>query len=446
MRAVIGPLLRLLRLHDASPSERRAVGWTATAFFFVLFSYYLMRPLRENVAAAFPQGHLLRLFVLTLVLTTLLNQPYLALVRRLPSHRFLPYALHAFAASFVALAAVFAGSAASLGTLGWTEWRDRGLAFFYSWVTAFSVCGVTIVWVHAVEWFTLEQGKRLFGLVSVGGTLGAILGSMASKQLADQSYSSVLVLAAVGIECGVAAWWMSLRACRNMASARSAPAPARAAHEGPSFVGGLLRVARQPYLRGIATFVLIASVAATTFYYQRIALSRELLFDDAARRSVEADINFWQNALCLGLQLFATSRVLLFFGLAVALCVMPLGSLLGIAAFGLWPAVGVYATVEVLRRMLQFGVDKPAREVLYTALDRDGKYVSKAVIDTAVLRAGDVLGALVNDLLLRMQVTGTGLLAFAAPLFAVWASVGVWLGRRCRRYELERPAREPSIS
>ena len=72
--------------------------------------------------------------------------------------------------------------------------------------------------------------------------------------------------------------------------------------------------------------------------------------------------------------------------------------------------------------------------------------MSKAVIDTAVLRAGDVLGALVNDLLLRVQITGTGLLACAAPLFAIWASVGVWLGRRCSRYEGERKAAERSIS
>lgn len=432
------PLLRLLRLHDASPVERRAVAWTAVAFFFVLFSYYLLRPLRENVASAFGQGDLIWLFVLTLVLTTTLNQPYVALVRRLPSRRFLPYALHAFAISFVALAACFAtgDSSTGLGKLGWSSARDLGLAFFYSWVTAFSVCGVTLVWVHAVEWFTMQQGKRLFGFVSVGGTLGAMLGSSVSKHLAGWSYSSLLVVAAVGVELAIAAWAMSLPHCRAMAADRAPVAPAGSeAPQGPSFLASLARVARQPYLRGIALFVLIASISATTFYYQRIALSRELLFDDAARRAVEADINFWQNALALGMQVFLTSRVLLFCGVGVVLCVMPLASFTGLVAFGVWPMVGVYAAVEVLRRMLQFGVDKPAREVLYTALDRDGKYVSKAVIDTAVLRGGDVLGALTNDLLFRLQVTGTGLAGFAAPLFAVWAGIGWWLGRRCRSYE-----------
>lgn len=446
MHAVLRPLARLLGLHDASPAERRAVGWTAIAFFCVLFSYYLLRPLRENVGSAFGQSDLVWLFALTFVLTTALNQPYVALVRRLPSHRFLPYALHAFAASFVVLAVAFAFRDGPLGKLGWADWSGRGYAFFYSWVTAFSVCGVTLVWVHAVEWFSMRQGKRLFGLVSVGGTLGAMLGSLLSKSFASWSYPYVLVVAAIGVELTVIAWAISLRHCRAMAPDH-ARATKHSAGANVSFVAGVLHVLRTPYLRGIAVFVVIATVAATTFYYQRIALSRELLPDEAMRRSVEADINFWQNALSLVVQLVLTSRLLLWCGIGVALCAMPIASVLGLTVIGVWPAVAVYSVVEVLRRMLQFALDKPAREVLYTALDRQDKYVSKAVIDTSVLRGGDLLGAITNDLLTRSRVAGPTLALVMTPLVVVWAAVGWWLGRRCRRYELERgAAREPSIS
>lgn len=429
---MIATLQRWLRLHDASPAERRATAWTAVAFFCVLFAYYLLRPLRENVAAAFDQEQLVRLFLLTFGITTALNQPYLALVRRLPSRRFLPYALHAFAASFAGLALVFAmvpAGVGGLGRLGWDSAAGCGYAFFYSWVTAFSVCGVTLVWVHAVEWFAMGQGKRLFGLVSVGGTLGAVLGSAASRQVAGLGYSQVLLLAGVAVELAVLAWWRSLPWCRQLGGGE-----ARLEH-GPSFWSGLRRVVAVPYLRGIAGFVLLSSISATTFYYQRMALVREQLFDDVARRAVEADINFWQNALCLLVQLFATSRVLLGLGTAVVLCVMPVGSLVGLWVFGLWPVVGVYAVVEVLRRMLQFAFDKPAREVLYTALDREGKYVSKAVIDTAVLRLGDVCGALVNHTAGWLGIGGLGSAVAALPLFAGWAATGAWLGRRCRAGE-----------
>lgn len=419
-------LLRLLRLTDATVHERRAALWTAVAFFFVLFAYYLLRPLRENVGSAFGTDRLVGLFALTFVLTTLLNQPYMALVRRFPSHRFLPYALHAFAGSFLLLAAWFATGSPTLGALDFGDLRGCSYALFYSWVTAFSVCGVTLVWVHAVEWFSLAQGKRLFALVSVGGTLGAVLGSSLSKELASFGYATLCLLAAVAIECGVVAWWRSLHACRRMGRT-VAPATAN----GPGFLAGLARVVREPYLRGIGLFVLIAAVVATSFYYQRMGVLAGL--DETARRQVEADINFWQNLLCVLLQLFATSRAMLALGVATVLCVMPLASLFGFVALGVWPLVAVVQVVEILRRMLQFAFDKPARELLYTPLDAEAKYVSKAVVDTAVLRTGDLLGALLNNLLVWARLGPAALLATALPVLTGWLLLGRWLGRQCAR-------------
>lgn len=420
-------LLRLLRLSDATVHERRAAAWTAVAFFFVLFAYYLLRPLRENVGYAFGNERLIGLFALTFVLTTLLNQPYMALVRRFPSQRFLPYALHAFAASFLGLAAWFVTGSPQLGTLDFGDLRGCSYALFYSWVTAFSVCGVTLVWVHAVEWFSLAQGKRLFALISIGGTLGAAAGSLLSEKLKELDYSTLCLLAAVGIECGVLAWWRSLRACRRMGKP-SAPPPNAA---GPGFAEGLLRVLREPYLRGIAAFVLVAAVVATSFYYQRNAVLAGL--DDAARRSIEANINLWQNVLCLVLQLFATSRAMLGLGVATVLCVMPMASLFGFVTLGVWPVVFAFQAVEVLRRMLQFAFDKPARELLYTPLDAEAKYVSKAVVDTAVLRTGDLLGAVLNHLVARAQLGSAAMFCAYLPVLTGWLLLGRWLGRQCAR-------------
>lgn len=396
------------------------------AFFFVLFAYYLLRPLRENVGYAFGTERLIGLYALTFVLTTLLNQPYMMLVRRFPSHRFLPYALHGFAGSFLALAAWFSTGSPTLGALDFGDLRGCSYGLFYSWVTAFSVCGVTLVWVHAVEWFSLAQGKRLFALVSVGGSLGAVLGSSLSKQLAGFSYSTLCLLAAVGIELGVLAWWRSLQACRSM---RSRAAPFASNELG--FVDGLVRVARDPYLRSIALFVLIAAVIATCFYYMRLNVLAGL--GEAAVRAVEADINFWQNLLCIVLQLFATSRALAALGVAVVLCVMPLASLCGFVAIGIWPVVAVVQVVEILRRMLQFAFDKPARELLYTPLDAEQKYVSKAIVDTAVMRSGDLIGAMLNNLQVWVRVGPVAAFATALPLLASWLLLGRWLGRQCTR-------------
>ncbi|MBL8736085.1 MAG: hypothetical protein JNL12_06625 [Planctomycetes bacterium] len=426
LRFLSARLLRLLRLDDATADERRGALWTAVAFFFVLFAYYLLRPLRETVGSAFGTERLIGLFTLTFVLTTLLNQPYMMLVRRFPSYRFLPYALHGFAGSFLALAAWFSTGSPTLGALDFGDLRGCSYALFYSWVTAFSVCGVTLVWVHAVEWFSLAQGKRLFALVSVGGSLGAVLGSSLSKELQEIPYATVCLLAAIAIECGVMAWWRSLQACRRM---RKTTAPMAANDLG--FVAGLVRVVRDPYLRSIALFVLIAAVVATSFYYQRMAVLNGL--GEATKRAIEADINLWQNLLCIVLQLFATSRALALLGVAVVLCVMPLASLGGFVAIGIWPMVAVVQVVEILRRMLQFAFDKPARELLYTPLDAEQKYVSKAIVDTAVMRSGDLVGAMLNSLLAWVRVGPIALLAAVVPLLTGWLLLGRWLGRECTR-------------
>jgi AAA family ATP:ADP antiporter len=425
------PLLRLLRLHDATAAERRAALWTAVAFFCVLFSYYLLRPLRENVGAAFGPERLLPLFALTFAFVTLLNQPYVALVRRLPSHRFLPYALHAFAASFVALALVQGGGDGKLGELDFGSARGVAHAIFYAWVSAFAVGGVTLVWVHAVEWFSLAQGKRLFGLIGVGGTLGAMAGSSASFHLREASYAQLLLMAAVGVECAIGAWRLSLAACRRMDRAPRAHQLA----EAPTFLQGLARVLRDPYLRGFAGFVLLAAVVGTTFYFQRITLTKAQMPDEAARRALEAGANWWYNAICLVLQLFVTSRVLMVLGVGAALCAMPLASFAGLAALAVWPLASLTAVVEVARRTLQFAFDKPARDVLYTPLDQEAKYVSKAVVDTSVLRFGDLLGAFANEGLRMLQLSNAGLCAVALPFVLLWAWLGRQLGRRCRQYE-----------
>ena len=171
-------LLRLLRLHDATLVERKATLWTAAFFFCVLCSYYLLRPLREEIGTTFGKENLLLLFSLTFVFITVLNPLYMLLANRLPTSRFLPRVMRGFAGSFVVLAIVsWLVPPLQQGVFSWTSPECLVAAFFYSWVTGFVVCGVALVWVHAVDFFTTQQGKRLFGLVSVGGTLGAIVAS-----------------------------------------------------------------------------------------------------------------------------------------------------------------------------------------------------------------------------------------------------------------------------
>lgn len=426
-------LLRLLRLHDATPIERAAALWTAAFFFTVLCAYYLLRPLREEIGTAFGKENLLLLFVQTFVLITLLNPLYMLLANRLPTSRFLPGVLHAFAVSFVVLAIVsMLVPPLPQGAGAWSSVEGLTAAFFYSWVTAFVVCGVALVWVHAVDFFTTQQGKRLFGFVALGGTLGAIVASSVALLSSNLPRAWVMLVAGLVLEVAVYCHRRSLRACITMVGGDERTR-ARVASAG--VLEGLRLLVRSPYLLGIAAFVLLASIAATSFYYALNDLAALQIETAEARRALFSTINLCQNLCALVIQVWVTRSALLRLGLALVLCIMPAVTLLGLSLAAVVPSIVVMAVFEVTRRTLQFAFDKPAREVLFTPLGLEEKYKSKAFIDTAVLRLGDLVGAGVNDALVRLQVGASAVATGAVPFVLVWGGVGWWLGRRCRDHE-----------
>ena len=432
-------LLKLLRLHDATPVERSASLWTAAFFFTVLCAYYLLRPLREEIGTAFGKENLLWLFVQTFVLISLLNPIYMLLANRLPTSRFLPGVLHAFAASFAVLAIVsMLVPPLQRGAVAWSSIEGLTAAFFYSWVTAFVVCGVALVWVHAVDYFTTQQGKRLFGFVALGGTLGAIVASSVALLSSSLPRAWVMLVAGLVLEIAVLCHRRSLRACIVMVGGDERTRT-RVASAG--VLQGLRLLVRSPYLLGIAAFVLISSVAATSFYYLLNDLAGSQIATEQERRALFSTINLCQNLCALVIQVWVTRSALLRLGLAVVLCIMPAVTLLGLSLVAVVPTIVVMAVFEVARRTLQFAFDKPAREVLFTPLGLEEKYKSKAFLDTAVLRFGDLVGAGINDLLVRLHVGAVAVAAGAVPFVILWCGVGWWLGRRCRDHEVDAAAR-----
>src|SRR5256714_13896633 len=59
-------------------------------------------------------------------------------------------------------------------------WIDRG---FFVWVSVFNLFNTAIFWAFMTDLFTVEQGKRLYAFIAVGGTLGAIVGAYITKNL-----------------------------------------------------------------------------------------------------------------------------------------------------------------------------------------------------------------------------------------------------------------------
>jgi len=137
-------------------------------------------------------------------------------------------------------------------------------------------------------------------------------------------------------------------------------------------------------------------------------------------------------------QIFLTGRLMGWLGVAAMLCALPLFSVAGFAALAASSTVGVFVVVQVARRVSNFALARPTREVLFTSVPREDRYKAKNFIDTVVYRGGDQVGSWAYTGLMGLGLSLTGIAIVAVPLSAIWLALSFWLGRRQERWERSR--------
>lgn len=411
-------LLRSLGIDDATTAELRATKWIAAMFLFTLASTSLLRPLRDQFGVDQGVQAMPRLYTWTLVATLVVVVPFWWLANRVPSRRFVPATQSVCMVVVSALAIVLV----SIGDYEWQRVPWLG-EVFWGGFSALNVILPTLVWIHAVEHFTRAQGRRLFGLVAVGGTTGAVIGSWVTGVLASSAppwkvAAATVVLIGGALACFVA----SQRSCRELRG--GSPTHDDEVARGGMFAALPLLV-REPRVRAIAVYVVFVAVLATTFAVAQTAIFGAEI--EAARKQHEklANIELWSQTTVLALQLFCTGRLLRRLPLTVFLVALPCLSMAGLASVALWPTVAVISAVQIARRGVQHAFDRPGREVLYTPLDLETKHKAKFAIDTFVFRFGDLLGAVV-----LVQLAAGSVLALSIGVALAWIGLGTWLGRR----------------
>jgi AAA family ATP:ADP antiporter len=417
-----GAAHRLLRrLIDVRPGETRALGWSWLYIFSVLSSYYVIRPIRDEMGVAGGVENLPWLFTGTLAGMIAVNPPFAALVKNLPRARFIAVAYRFFMANLLFFFLLF-----QLATPAQNLWVGR---LFFIWTSVFNLFVVSIFWALMVDLFDSGQGKRLFGFIAAGATLGSILGSSLTAGLAQQVGPTVLLLGSAALlEVAV----FSVRRLSRLSEALRLSPAARSEETpvGGKIFSGVTHAFKSPYLIGISVYMLLFAITSTFLYFEQAAVVGRSFADRAARTAFFAKIDLLVNVLTLGAQLFLTERILRALGVALTLALLPGLSALGFAALGLAPTVAVVVAFQALRRAGNFAVARPTREVLFTVIAREDKYKAKSFIDTVVYRGGDQLGAWSYGLLSFLGMGLTGIAWVAVPLSAVWMLNGFWLGRK----------------
>lgn len=416
------PLYRLLRRFlDVRPAETRALGWSWLYIFSVLSSYYILRPLRDDMGVAGGIENLPWLFTGTLAGMIAVNPPFAALVARLPRVRFIAIAYRFFISNLLIFA--FLLHAANAEQIIWLG------RLFFIWTSIFNLFVVSVFWALMVDVYDSEQSKRLFGFIAAGATLGGIVGSGITASLAKHvSTIYLLLISAALLELAVfGARRLSKlsQALRRQPAMRTDDTPI-----GGSVFSGVTHALKSPYLINVSVYILLFTITSTFLYFQQAEIARQSFVDRGARTAFFASVDLSVNILTLAAQLFLTHRLLRGVGVAVTLAILPVLSILGFATLASMPTIAVLVAYQVLRRAGNFAFARPTREVLFTVVPREDKYKAKSFIDTVVYRLGDQVGAWSYAGLALLGFGITGVAWVAVPISCVWLVNGWWLGRR----------------
>ena len=420
-------------LRDSPP-----LWWSLLYFFSLLSGYYVLRPVRDamgasgDVLAVFPPwlvdwsehvGFALGdytlqiLFTGTFISMVLLQPVYGALVSGFPRRIFLP--------------AVYLVFIACLLFFFWAfnhEVPGRGAAFFI-WIAVFNLFAVSVFWSFMADVFSNENAKKVYGYIGAGGTIGALLGPVITRSLVQRIGVGDLLLVSVAflslcLLCILMLRPWAVRRERELGEASGEQAM------GGSVWAGLKLVWKIPLLRALAMLMFFGVGVGTLLYNEQAAIARQFFVEDAARTAYYANIDLAVNTLTILVQVFLTRWLLRRHGVAPLLLLPAIAILIGFSLLTLSPLPILVAIVQVVTRAGEFSLAKPARETLYTRVDRESRYKAKAVIDTVVYRGGDLTFVWVHK---ALAAFGSQIVFLAGIGVAAGMTFGAWRVIRAQR-------------
>ena len=280
--------------------------------------------------------------------------------------------------------------------------------------------------------FGYSRSRRVFGIIAIGGTLGSMLGNGVTRLFIGLLGEANLILISILFLEG-SVWLVRYLSPRFRAAGFHGEGThdrpvAKTSGDGP--LAGVSLMFRSSFLGGIGAYIFLYTFIGTLLYFLRSEVVANLVPVRDDRTVLFADIYFWTNALTLLGQLFVTGRFLARFGAGAALILLPLAIAAGALLLGTAPTLGVLVVFEIIRRAGNYALVKPARETLFTLVDRNVRYKAKNFIDTFVYRSGDAVGALCFKLLGILGIGVVGTAWITVPLSLAWGGVGYYLGRR----------------
>ena len=309
---------------------------------------------------------------------------------------------------------------------------------FYVWISVFSLFHVSVFWSFMADLFSKDQAPRLFGFIGAGASTGALVGPAIPTFFVGSLGTDNLMLMATALLLCTIPIIASLQKLKesSLHNVGLNGGPEVSGFIGGNPLAGFAEFVKNPYLLGIGVFILLYTAISSFVYFELKNLLAD--YSREERSQIWAGMDLAVNTLTLPIAMFVTGRMATRFGLSFTLALVPLVIMGGMFTIAALPTVAIVVGLQVVRRAGNYAVTRPAREVLFTAVDRETRFKAKPVIDIVVYRGGDMLNAWAFTALTTGLGLGLGAVALVgAGIAAVWAGVGVYLGHRFAQTELE---------
>jgi AAA family ATP:ADP antiporter len=416
-----GPVARMLGLiAEVEPREVKAVIISFVYFFFLMASYFILRPLRDTMGTVYGVAHLQELFTGTFLLSFIVAPVYAGLASRIRLEIFLPWVYGFIAVTMLVFYFLFV-----------SDPNNRWIAAaFYIWLSTFNLLTISVFWSLMADIFSSTQAKRLFGFIAAGGTVGTISAPAFITLFVNAvGTNTLLLISAAGFTITAFLVRMLEAEKRKLAATDKEAQKTTLDHRlGGNPFDGFVLLFKSRYLLMIALFLLLMTWISTVIYFQLGDLISKEFASRAARTQAYATIDLATNSIAVLIQLFGTGRIIKRFGVTTGLLLNPVIMVLAFLAVAFSPVLLVLGSMQVVRRFAEYAIAKPSRDMLFTVVDQQSKYKAKNVIETVVYRFGDVTSSWVSAAVLPFGVAG--LAVFGMIIAVCWFPIAWILGRQ----------------
>ncbi len=418
----------LMKSLGISRDEFAAVVWSFAYFFCILSAYYMLRPIRDAMAIDSGVSTIPWLFTGTFAVMLIVAPVFGWIASRFPRKQFLPWVYYFFVSNILIFYIAFSIAEQQMLDQVWI-----GRAFFV-WLSVFNLFVVTVFWSFMADIYSKEQSRRLFGVISAGGSTGAVLGPTITGALViPVGFQYLLPISALLLLAGVYCIYRLRHWVRHRERKNNSDSIESAKIIGGSAFEGMLLVFRKPYFGMIAVALLLANFVGVFTYTYLLELVN-ISFEGTNRHTqvlawIDAAINVFSFIGQLLLVKISVRKI----GVGYTLALLPIVSALGFALLALNPVFLIMAVLQILRRSLTFGFSKPTNDMLYSVVSTEEKYKVKNFIETAIYRSGDVIGAWSIRFLSGIGISGTAIICI--PIAIAWAALSIRIGREYRRLD-----------